>query len=115
MTILVVGASGATGKLLIEQLLVGLEVSEKVRIIVRSVDTLPDKIKQSEQVIITEASLLEMSDADLKAQVQGCRAVVSCLGHNLSFNGMFGHPRRLVTDAVQRLCNAIEAHAPKHP
>lgn len=115
MTILVVGASGATGKLLIEQLLVGLEVSEKVRIIVRSVDTLPDKIKQSEQVIITEASLLEMSDADLKAQVQGCRAVVSCLGHNLSFNGMFGHPRRLVTDAVQRLCNAIEAHAPKTP
>jgi nucleoside-diphosphate-sugar epimerase len=113
MTILVVGASGATGKLLIEQLLVGLEVSEKVRIIVRSVDTLPDKIKQSEQVIITEASLLEMSDAELKTQVQGCRAVVSCLGHNLSFNGMFGHPRRLVTDAVQRLCKSIEAQA--HP
>ncbi len=36
-------------------------------------------------------------------------AVVSCLGHNLSFKGIFGHPRSLVTDATQRLCNAIQS------
>ena len=53
-----------------------------------------------------------MTDAELKDQVQGCRAVASCLGHNLNFNGMFGQPRRLVTDAVQRLCRAIEATKP---
>ncbi len=52
-----------------------------------------------------------MTDAELQQHVQGCRAVVSCLGHNLNFNGMFGHPRRLVTGAVQRLCRAIEATA----
>jgi putative NADH-flavin reductase len=105
MTTLVVGASGATGRLLVEQLLIQ---GEKVKIIVRSLEYLPDLLKQNDQLMITQACLLEMTDAELLEQVQGCRAVVSCLGHNLSFKGMFGHPRWLVTDAVQRLCHAIE-------
>ncbi|OMH39321.1 NAD(P)-dependent oxidoreductase [Motiliproteus sp. MSK22-1] len=105
MTTLVVGATGATGRLLVKQL---LAQGEKVKIIVRSVDDLSDLIKKNDQLIMTEASLLEMTDAELFEQVQGCRAVASCLGHNLTFKGMFGQPRRLVTDAVQRLCCAIE-------
>ncbi|MEH6826025.1 MAG: NAD(P)-binding oxidoreductase [Motiliproteus sp.] len=112
MTTLVVGASGATGRLLVEQL---LAQGEKVKIIVRSVDRLPDLLKQNDQLMITEASLLEMTDAELLKHVQGCRAVASCLGHNLSFKGLFGHPRRLVTDAAQRLCGAIEKAAPDVP
>ncbi|MFQ6617202.1 MAG: NAD(P)H-binding protein, partial [Fidelibacterota bacterium] len=47
--------------------------------------------------------------------VKGCKAVASCLGHNLSFKGIYGHPRRLVTDATRRLCNAIKANKPKMP
>ncbi|MCJ8320747.1 MAG: hypothetical protein MJK12_14000 [Colwellia sp.] len=43
MTILVVGASGATGRLLVEQL---LAKGKTVKIIVRCVDLLPDKIKK---------------------------------------------------------------------
>jgi len=109
MTILVVGASGATGRLLVEQL---LAQGEKVKIIVRSIEALPDVIKQNEQLMITESNLLDMTDTELKEHVKGCCAVVSCLGHNLTLNGMFGHPRRLVTGAVQRLCHAIEATAP---
>ena len=113
MTTLIVGASGATGRLLIKQL---LNADEKVKIIVRSADSLysvlPDEIRQDNRLIITEANLLNMTNSELENQVQGCRAVVSCLGHNLSLKGMFGHPRRLVTDAVQRLCQAIEETAP---
>ena len=105
MTTLVVGASGATGRLLVEQL---LEQGEKVKIIVRSVDSIPDSLIQNDQLSITEASLLNMTDTELLRQVQGCRAVASCLGHNLTFQGMFGHPRRLVAGGVQRLCQAIE-------
>jgi len=112
MTTLVVGASGATGRLLVEQLLAQGEI---VRIIVRSIDTLPEAFKQNNQLILTQASLLDMTDAELKVQVQGCRAVISCLGHNLSFKGIFGHPRRLVSNAVQRLCYAIEASLPENP
>lgn len=106
MTTLVVGASGATGCLLIEQL---LAEGEKVKIIVRSIDALPNSIIQNDLLTITQANLLDMSQTELKDQVQDCNAVASCLGHNLNFKGMFGHPRRLVTDAVQRLCYAIEA------
>ena len=112
MTTLVVGASGATGRLLVEQL---LEQGEQVKIIVRSVDNLPDSLIQNDLLSITEASLLNMTDTELLEQVQGCRAVASCLGHNLTFQGMFGHPRRLVTDGVQRLCRAIENTRPDTP
>ena len=112
MTTLVVGASGATGRLLVKQL---LEQGEKVKIIVRSVDSLPDSLIQNDQLMITQASLLKMTDTELARQVQGCRAVASCLGHNLTFQGMFGHPRRLVTDGVQRLCQAIEKTRPDTP
>jgi len=41
--------------------------------------------------------------------------VASCLGHNLSFKGLFGPPHRLVTDATKRLCNAIKANKPEAP
>lgn len=112
MATLVVGASGATGRLLVEQL---IAQGEKVKIIVRSVDRLPDTFNHSAQLEITEANLLEMTDAELLEQVQGCSTVASCLGHNLTFKGMFGHPRRLVTDAIQRLCHAIEKSAPDNP
>jgi NAD(P)-dependent dehydrogenase (short-subunit alcohol dehydrogenase family) len=112
MTTLVVGANGATGRLLVEQL---LAQGEAVNIIVRSTDVLSDQLKQNERLRVTEASLLDMTDEALKTQVQGCHAVVSCLGHNLTLKGMFGHPRRLVTDAVQRLCLAIESTAPEVP
>jgi hypothetical protein len=39
----------------------------------------------------------------------------SCLGHNINLKGIYGHPRRLVTDATRRLCNAIKAAKPEHP
>lgn len=105
MTTLIVGATGATGRLLVKQL---LDQGEKVKIIVRSADSLPESLKQNDQLSITEASLLDMTDSELLRQVEGCRAVASCLGHNLTFKGMFCHPRSLVTEGVQRLCRAIE-------
>ena len=112
MTILVVGASGATGRLLVEQL---LNQGERVKIIVRSINDVPSVLKRHDQLTMTEASLLDMTDAQLLAQVHSCRAVVSTLGHNLTLEGMFGQPRRLVTNSAQRLCQAIEkakANAP---
>lgn len=112
MTTLIVGASGATGRLLVKQL---LEQGEKVKIIVRSKDSLPDSLVQNDQVSITEASLLKMTEEELLEHVNGCHAVASCLGHRLTFKGVFGHPRRLVTDAVKRLCLAILKSEPDIP
>lgn len=112
MTTLVVGASGATGRLLVEQL---LAQGQQVKIIVRCVGDFPDTLKQNDNLTMTEYSLLDMTDTELLQQVAGCSAVVSCLGHNLTFKGIFAHPRRLVTEAVQRLCSAIENTKPVAP
>ncbi|WP_016957549.1 NAD(P)-dependent oxidoreductase [Catenovulum agarivorans] len=105
MTILVVGASGATGRLVVEKL---LAEGQRVKIIVRSTEYLPNSQKQNSRLNITQASLLDLTDEELQTQVKGCHAVVCCLGHNLSFKGIYGQPRRLVTNAVKRLCQAIE-------
>jgi len=112
MTTLVVGASGATGRLLVQQL---LERGEHVRIIVRSTENLPDKVTSHENLSVISASVLDLGDTELAQHVDGCDAVASCLGHNLSLKGLFGPPRKLVTDATRRLCGAVKANKPKEP
>ena len=112
MTTLIVGASGATGRLLVEQLLIR---GQSVKIIVRTDSNLSDMLNNHENLSIIRASVLALSDAELTQLVKGCSAVASCLGHNLNFKGMFGHPRKLVTDAARRLCAAIKVNKPKMP
>ncbi len=107
MTILVVGASGATGIRLVEEL---LDREQYVKVIVRSPEKLPDTIKNHELLSVIHASILELSDEELEQHVAGCNAVASCLGHNMTFKGLFGNPRRLVTETTQRLCTAIKAN-----
>lgn len=46
--------------------------------------------------------------------VKGCTAVTSCLGPSLTFKGIYGSPRRLVTDATRRLCEAVRASRPQN-
>ena len=107
MTTLVVGASGATGRLLVEQL---LDRGQHVKVIVRSPDKLPESLSDHDHLSVICASVLDLSDAEMAQHLNGCEAVASCLGHNLSWQGIFGHPRRLVTDATRQLCNAIKAN-----
>jgi nucleoside-diphosphate-sugar epimerase len=109
MTILVVGASGATGRLVVEQL---LNRGQKVKAMLRTPEKFPEFMNRKDLTVIS-ASVLELSDGTLKQHVQGCGAVVSCLGHNLTLKGIYGQPRRLVTDATRRLCNAIEVNKPE--
>ena len=112
MTVLVVGASGATGRLLVEQL---LNRGESVKIIVRAESNLPETVNNHKNLSVIYASVLELSNAELSQHVKGCSAVASCLGHNMSFKGMYGHPRSLVTDATRRLCKAIKAKKTEIP
>jgi len=112
MTTLVVGATGATGRLLITQL---LRRGQQVKAIVRSLDGLPKDVREHPNLFIIQASILELSDEEMAEHVRDCSAIASCLGHNLSFKGLFGHPRRLVTDATRRLCEAIKASRAELP
>ncbi len=109
MKIIVVGASGATGRLLVEQL---LNRDQKVKIIVRSDQNLSESIKNHKNLEIVQASLLDLSDSEFEQQVKNIDAIASCLGHNMTLKGMFGHPHKLVTDATRRLCEAVKANNP---
>ncbi len=112
MTTLVVGASGATGRQLVEQL---LQMGQKVRAIVRSPDKLPGSWKNNDRLSIIQAGVLEISEDEMADYVKDCHAVASCLGHNMSWKGIYGEPRKLVTDAVHLLCSAIKKNKPDKP
>lgn len=112
MRVLVVGASGATGRLLVEQLLAR---GHAVRAVVRSPESLPEAIRQHDGLAIVRASLLDLRDDEMAELVAGCGAIASCLGHRASLKGVYGEPRRLVTDATRRLCEAVRAVGPPHP
>lgn len=113
---LVVGSTGATGKHVVLQL---LQQSQNVHAIARSKQRLFDLLNEIEpessslyekQLEVTEASILDLSDEELKKATRDVDAVVSCLGHNLTFKGIYGKPRKLVTDATKRLFSAMEAN-----
>ena len=110
MTTLVVGATGATGRLLVQQL---LDRGETVKAIVRSPEKLIE-LQGNKNLSLIQASLLDLSDQELAQHVQGCEAVASCLGHNLTMRGIYGQPRKLVTEAARRLCQAVKANNPSH-
>jgi len=112
MKTLVMGASGATGKHLVEQL---LGSGQEVKAIVRSPEKLPQSWKENKLLTIVKASISDMTAEEMTAHLADCDAVASCLGHNISFKGLFGKPRRLVTDAVKLACKSVKQNDTKKP
>jgi nucleoside-diphosphate-sugar epimerase len=111
-TVLLVGGTGRTGRRALQQL---LDRGVSVRAIVRSGGKLPPDVAASSNLTVIEASLLSLRDEELRQHLRGCDAVISCLGHVLSFGGIFGPPRDLVTSATVRLCRGVEALQPRAP
>jgi nucleoside-diphosphate-sugar epimerase len=112
MKVLVAGGSGATGQMLVKQL---LDRGLSVHAIVRSPDKFLKAVGERKRLLVINASILELSDTELVQHVHGCGAVVSCLGHTMSFRGVYGKPRRLVSEATLRLCEAIRTIKPTQP
>jgi putative NADH-flavin reductase len=104
--VLVLGASGATGRLLVKKL---LQKGAEVIAIVRNADSLTSIGGPHQSLQIVEANISEVPENDLAQYLKECEAVLSCLGHNLTFKGIFGHPRRLVTNAVKKVTKTIES------
>ncbi len=112
MKTLVVGASGATGKQLVEQL---LNMGQNVKVIVRPAGIIPATWKNCAQISIIKTSISEISVDEMSNYLNDCQSVASCLGHNLTLKGIFGKPRKLVTDTVKLLCTAIKNNSPDKP
>lgn len=112
MTILVVGATGATGQLLVQQL---INRGHEVRLVVRSPEKMPVFWTKNDAVTIIPAAISAVTEQEMSTYIADCEAVASCLGHHLSWKGIYGPPRRLVTDAIRLMCRAIQQHSPERP
>ncbi|PKL77531.1 MAG: NAD-dependent epimerase [Ignavibacteriae bacterium HGW-Ignavibacteriae-4] len=112
MKTLVLGASGATGKHLVEQL---LEMGQSVKAIVRTPSNLPESWNENERLTIIQGSISEISKAQMIEYISDCDAVASCLGHSLSLKGIYGKPQKLVTNAVKLICESVKQNATEKP
>ncbi|NNM31783.1 MAG: NAD(P)H-binding protein, partial [Gemmatimonadetes bacterium] len=79
MTFLVLGATGATGRLLVRAL---LDRGAAVRVVVRDAARLEASIRDDPKVSIVEASITDLGEGDIRELVAGCAGAASCLGHN---------------------------------
>jgi len=111
-TVLLIGGTGRTGQRVLHQLLVR---GVSVRAIVRPGRRLPPDAAGNRNLTVIEASVLSLPDEQLQRDLRGCDAVILCLGHILSLEGIFGPPRDLVTRATSRLCREIEVLQPQAP
>jgi len=102
--VLLLGATGGNGKLVLGDL---VERGCSVRAVARKATALGD-LGTHENVTVIEGSFLDMSPEVFRGYVDGCDAVVSCLGHNLTFRGMFRDPP-LCTEAARKVCTAVES------
>lgn len=109
---LVVGASGATGRRLVEQLLAW---EQRVKVIVRPSSDYPVPWNTHERVNIIKRNISEINVEEMSEYLSDCHAIASCLGHNLNLKGVFGRPGRLVADAVQLLCEATIKNNSEQP
>ena len=104
MKVCILGATGATGIKVVEQL---LERGVSVKAVVRSAEKLHSLSQNYSQLEIVTAEIYEMGALEMQKLVADCEAVVSCLGHNISLKGIFCKPRRLVTESMQKFSEAV--------
>jgi len=100
MKTLILGASGATGSLVAMEL---LRRKMPVRIIVREGANLPAELRSNPLVEIKKGNISEIADSELLNLLENCNSIISCLGHNITMKGMFGHPRNLVADSIRNI------------
>jgi len=96
MAVLVLGATGATGQCVVQDLLEnGQEVITLVRQVTLKVQPLLEQI---------QGTVLSLDDSTLIKILSRVDTVISCLGHNMTLKGIYGAPKMLVRDSLKRLC-----------
>lgn len=106
MKVLVLGASGATGKLVVQQL---VKRNIQVRIVARESANLPAQISDDKSIDIITGNINDFDIPKIKDIVKDCDSVICCLGHNISFKGIFGPPRKLVSNTVAKIIEALQS------
>lgn len=100
MRVLVLGASGKTGKLVVQEL---INKNIKTRILVRPTANVPLETINHPLIEVIRDNIHQMAPTKVDMLTRDCDIVISCLGHNISFKGLFGKPRNLVFNAIQSI------------
>lgn len=103
MKVLVLGANGATGFRVTAQ---ALQTGISVKAMVRNTGRLA-ALNGDERLEIIRQSILDAGDTEMGRCLSDVGAVVCCLGHNLTFKGIFGKPHDLVTEALRKVTRVI--------
>lgn len=96
MKVMVLGATGATGHLVVKQL---LDAECDVVALVRNTEVLAEHPRLNQ----VNNTALSLESQHLQRLISDCDAVISCLGHNMTLQGVYGAPRMLVTNSLQRV------------
>ncbi|MFD2045687.1 NAD(P)H-binding protein [Ornithinibacillus salinisoli] len=110
MRVLVLGASGATGKQVVRQL---IKRQINTRILIRKSAVLSKDIQENPLVEIMKGNINELNDSEMNNLLRDCHVIISCLGHNVTPKGLFGKPRYLVFDAIKRISETAKKRADK--
>jgi nucleoside-diphosphate-sugar epimerase len=106
MKALVLGASGATGKLVVQQF---MKNNIKVRLVARESAIIPSQISADKSIEIIRGNINDFEITQIKDLVKGCDSVICCLGHNISFKGIVGPPHKLVYNTVVKIIEALQS------
>lgn len=112
MKILVLGGTGATGRLLVREL---LDRDHHVTAIVRSPEKMQAIFHDHGNLSLVAGNVLSMDAGIVAGHIAGHQAVCFCLGHTFSFRGIFGPPWMLVRNSLRRVCESIRTNAPERP
>ncbi|MBK7867554.1 MAG: NAD(P)H-binding protein [Ignavibacteriales bacterium] len=92
MKVLILGASGATGRLVLKQL---LDQGIETKIVIRALSGISESHQNKRLLESIVGNISEFGTDEFTKLVVDCDVVISCLGHNISFKGMFGEPKNL--------------------
>jgi len=106
MKVLVLGSSGATGKLVVQQL---VKKNIQVRVVARESAIIPSQILDDKSIEIIKGNINDFEIAKIQDLVKDCDSVICCLGHNISFKGIFGPPRKLVSNTVAKIIEVLQS------
>jgi len=100
--VVVFGGTGATGKHAVRMLMDREDTTvvavarskEKMKSLLNELDGKDEggqdqKKKEIERLTVEEASVADLSSDDIRELTKDCDAIICCLGHNLTFRGMF--------------------------
>ena len=106
MKALVLGASGATGKLVVQQL---VKKNIQVRIVVRESAIIPSQISDDKNIEVIKGNINDFEITKIKDLVKDCDSVICCLGHNINIKGILGPPHKLVFNTVVKIIEALQS------